>query len=310
MFFKKLLSTLTVSTLLLSAFGCTPTQSPDTTMAPSTETIQPTVSTEPQKEASMLLELTPDTPTEIDLDADGNMETVVYTLTEATEEWDDDYSSMELTVTAQDGTSVTHVTEHGFYSLQTFAVKLDKSSNAMTLVYSNNFGSGDYETVFLKYENSKLEKIQCAPLYPDDDYEEVFSLYAYFKDINEDYSFTVETVSDVLGTRWGYCEYELKDGMIQRTEDGDWFSDKQYFPLTTVKELPVTFIENETETEGSLPVGSKIFITRVSVDYTKAYFTTEDNLTEGFIEVVVNGYPTMINGLEESEYFDEIPYAG
>ncbi len=313
MFFKKVFSVLTASALLFTAVGCTPAVQPTPTAEP-IETAQPILSAGPQKEAPLFLELTPDTPTEIDLDGDGSMETVVYTLKASEDEYAD-YTSASITATAQSGEVAAHILEYEFYNINVFALKLDASSDAMTLAYTYEHSSEDYDTVFIKYESSAFSVIPCANTEYSGEYSEVNSVFGAFKDITADNKITVNTVCDVLGTYWGYCEYELKDGMIQKTENGDWFAENPAFVLTLTKELPVTFIENETQTEGTLKAGTKIAITRVSGDYTKAYFiteyeTTESETKEGFIEVDVSNYPHTINGIDEAEYFEYIPYAG
>lgn len=122
----------------------------------------------------------------------------------------------------------------------------------------------------------------------------------------------LRTSVDLLGTYGAKVDYEI-------TEDGTFVSDCSYYKLennspwsilTTIRELPVTIDGQET----SLPAGSRLRITATDLKGT-AWFREEKTGTEGEIHYTEgneedSAWPICIDGVEETEYFESLPYAG
>ncbi|MBQ9833447.1 MAG: hypothetical protein IJO48_06930, partial [Clostridia bacterium] len=303
MFFKKLLTYTALTALSLAFFGCMTVQQPSSTSTPQITSAV----TAPAKEklSDPLLELTCDVPVEIDLNADGTLETVVFTLTKSEAEYGD-YSKALITATAADGTVASHELELEFYELRVYAAQLDTNSEVMTLIYSCTHSSDDTNTMFLGYEKSGFSIIPCIQGGTESD-----SLYASFQGLSDSHTLIIGEITDTLGTYYAKREYELKDGKICALEDSHFvFNSSSIFTLKTIKELPVTLIENDIEQSSTLPVGSEIMLTKVLSDRSKAYFETADKTVSGYITLEFNEdeFGAIINGLHESEYFEYIPY--
>lgn len=113
---------------------------------------------------------------------------------------------------------------------------------------------------------------------------------------------------DVLGTYSGNIMYNLSStGEFTRT--GDYYSINSNHALEIIKPLPV-IIDNE---ETTLPVGEKIYVIGTNYEDT-VYFEIEGTSQYGTIHFTREDgdwYPYIhINGLSETEYFKNLPYAG
>lgn len=120
---------------------------------------------------------------------------------------------------------------------------------------------------------------------------------------------------DVLGTWMADRSFVLADGVFEFEDDGIWIMQDMtddeftwdYFCLTPIKEVPVTF---EDGSEGTLSAGEKFVITfsdKVSI----AGFVTQEG-KKGSIDLTENteeGWGHMIAGVPDYEYFEYIPYA-
>lgn len=122
----------------------------------------------------------------------------------------------------------------------------------------------------------------------------------------------LRTRVELLGTYSAKVDYQI-------TEDGELFSDCSYYELenrspwavlTTTRELPVAIDGRDT----SLPAGSRIRIIAADEEGT-AWFREEGSGTEGEIHCTRGNeegsrWPICIDGVEDSEYFEFLPYAG
>ena len=110
----------------------------------------------------------------------------------------------------------------------------------------------------------------------------------------------------VLGTYGGKRDFAVNDqGLIAPVEGSVWSFEGNETWLKTVKELPVAL-----EGVGSvLPAGTELSLTGFDGD--TAYFVTKEG-TAGTILLEKNDsfWGWLIDGVEETEYFENLPYAG
>ncbi len=112
---------------------------------------------------------------------------------------------------------------------------------------------------------------------------------------------------NMLGTHWPRMTYLLtEDGKLMQTEE--IFMVESDKPITVIKELPVVIEGTET----ILAVGEQILVTGTdNVD--TVYFKTVDGVKNGSIQYEVdeeNPWVKKIDGMDEYEYFEAIPYVG
>ena len=114
---------------------------------------------------------------------------------------------------------------------------------------------------------------------------------------------------DVLGTYTAYSNYILaEDGTLH--QEGEWYSIGSTYEthiLTNIRELPVTVNGQKTV----LPAGSKIRLTATDGKGLVRYQRI-DSVEEGEIAFTreEDGWSVYIDGVQETEYFEDLPYAG
>ncbi len=122
----------------------------------------------------------------------------------------------------------------------------------------------------------------------------------------------LRTRLNILGTYSAAADYEIQeDGHLKlMTEVYELENEGTWRLLTTTRELPVTIDGEET----MLPVGSQIRLTAIDKNGT-VWYREEGTGTEGEIHYTSgdefgNEWPICIDGLEDFEYFEMLPYAG
>ncbi|MBQ3104281.1 MAG: DUF3298 domain-containing protein [Lachnospiraceae bacterium] len=111
---------------------------------------------------------------------------------------------------------------------------------------------------------------------------------------------------DVLGTHMTYGHFQItEEGTVE--EEGAWYSLERETILTTVRELPV-LVAGEEKT---LSAGSRLLITGTDRKGIMGYIDTASG-EEGEIHYTLSeeGRPVYIEGVEETQYFEDLPYAG
>lgn len=112
---------------------------------------------------------------------------------------------------------------------------------------------------------------------------------------------------DALGTYMAYGNYEITEqGSLEPISE--WYDiESSYQGLTNIKDLPVV-IEGE---QTILPAGSQIRITGTNRNGILKYQKI-DSIEEGEIHYTVgeDNWPVYIDGINENEYFEMLPYAG
>lgn len=117
---------------------------------------------------------------------------------------------------------------------------------------------------------------------------------------------------DMLGSYSGYCTIEMKDNAFNRVEDRYQYDTKKdidwNYAITVTKELPCKLMIDGELKDSTLPAGTKISVCN-SDGESVVGFETEDG-TYGEIYQNTAEWPHTINGTDESEFFEMLPYAG
>ncbi len=186
--------------------------------------------------------------------------------------------------------------EIGQFSYDTDNYLARHSNGRCFLIVSGDCMSGDYETHI--YEISRGAVRECASLfnaYPD-------------SNLITPQNWVMQIRMDILGTYAGSVSYTLSsNGEFTRT--GDFYSINTTHALEIIKPLPVIIDNVET----TLPAGEKIYVTGTNnideihfqIDGTNQYGTIRFTREQGEWSPRI-----MINGLPETEYFNNLPYAG
>lgn len=111
-----------------------------------------------------------------------------------------------------------------------------------------------------------------------------------------------------LGTYGGFKTYRFAENHGFTTEDQEYVLHGNEFVLTTTVDLPVTL----EGADSTLPAGSHIVLTATDGEsYVK--FTIQETGQNGKLEVQrgeEETYRLFINGIDEYECFEILPYAG
>ena len=114
----------------------------------------------------------------------------------------------------------------------------------------------------------------------------------------------------LLGTYGAMKTYRFDENGMFATEDTEYALSRNEYALTTVVDLPV--LMDEEETEHTLPAGSHIILTATD-DETYVKFKLQETGQTGVLKVERNEeerYLITVNGMEEQECFEMLPYAG
>lgn len=255
-----------------------------------------------------------------DLDGDGEMETISLVTTMDEYDW----AHNTITVTTADGTVCEfHPGEEEWlleiqYITALQIIDIDPDDGLLEIVLSGDYMSADYATLVCRFDGtqillSRYEEPRTG--------ESCSGLRGDFQSV-ENGVVTIADSVDVLGTWWGTRRYtlagdgtftfipvegELWQRAIDLSDPENWTG--EYGPaLETAAELPVT-LDGSGET--TLPAGTKLIVTG-SDETSIARFVLEDGRT-GSIAFTRNeeGWPVAyIDGVEELEYFVNLPYAG
>ena len=157
--------------------------------------------------------------------------------------------------------------------------------------------SDDYETSIYRLTNGIIEKIDMITASIDggniNSHEVKMESWIYF-----------------LGTYGGVKTYSFQDGEHFVTEDMEYLLERNQYVLTTKTDLPVQ-LEGE-ETESVLPAGSNIILNATDGE-TYVKFTIQETGQTGTMMVQRDSkdrYLISINGINENDCFEMLPYAG
>lgn len=199
---------------------------------------------------------------------------------------EDSYEDVSPLITL-DGSSVT--TEQLFFSIMD--CYLIYQTDRTLLMMDGTMFSDDYTTVLYDITDGTLKELAAI------------GASIHMPSAN---TTALSVRIDALGTYFSTVEYDLSSGNELKMLDSEYFISSATVPLVTTKELPVT---NAAGEEIMLPVGTSVL---PIVTDTESYIRLSDTATYEEYTVHFNrdNYIIMIDGVEEYEYFEVLPYAG
>lgn len=253
-----------------------------------------------------------DTPVSIDLDGDGSMEIVEWTMIPT------DYEpALSIRVDSADGYSVHYDTDI-LYGEEVYAADIDSDGKTEILI-TGDVMSDDYVTYCLRYEDGLLYELLFADASRGENADCYYKAgYGLITDMGGG-TITLAGSQDVLGTWMARREFTLApSGRFELYDDGIWvrevdFSNAEiweYGALTLKTSLDVTLLNGTNTYNSTLQPGEKIVIT-ASDKENWAWFMNEDGI-EGILSISENyetGWGYLINYIPEDELFEYIPYA-
>ena len=256
-------------------------------------------------------ELPADTEVSVDLDYDGNDETVSWTSVYDEENY---IEEVALKIASAGGGSLEWV--EYLYGARVYITNIDSNGPCEVFLTGDQM-SDDYITYCLQYVGGSLMPLMFADAMRGENTGGYYEYgYGMVTDISEN-ALTLCGSQDVLGTYFGSRVYGLGNGRFELADDGLWRFDVdvndpdmwEYRALTLLNELPVIFTENGGEQQGVLNAGDKLIVTasdKVSI----VYFTVRDGRQGYFlIQPDVMNWGSLVNGMSESEMFEYVPYA-
>lgn len=157
-----------------------------------------------------------------------------------------------------------------------------------------DMGSDDYVTYIYRLTNGVLEKVN--------------EVYAAVDSGNiNPHEMKMESWVNLLGTYGGVKKYYFDKNGEFVTKDTEYILEKNEFVLTTTADLPVVI----EEAESILPAGSHIILNGTDGE-TYVKFTIQETGQKGTLEVQKEdgNHYFLINGMNENDCFEILPYAG
>ena len=245
---------------------------------------------------------------ELDLDGDGTSE--IVRIRYGFSEYEDEV--MQLLVETEDAI-YTYDTFIG-YNGKAYAVDLDGDGTVEVLL-SGDIASSDFFTWCLKFDmERKIYALPFADANRGDNTDEYFDEgYGRIEAI-DGATLTMACSQDMLGTWWCSREFTLRDGRFELNDDGVWHviidtDDEEtweYKGLILTRELEATAPDGSAIT---LQPGDQFVIIETDKKYAK--FQTRDGVV-GIIDTEPNvemGWGSLINGIDEYDYFEFVPYS-
>ena len=202
------------------------------------------------------------------------------------------------------------------YGAQVCAMDLD-GDGMMEIFVSGDQMSDDYITYCLQFDGVGMMQLSFADVNRGENTGGYYD-YGYGRLVRaENGIIELEGSQDFLGTYMATRVLGLQDGRFESVDDGVWRVNVdperfewEYAHLVAAQDIPVTFFGEEGEEDGVLYAGEKVLISG-SDKIAVAYFQTEDG-RYGFFDIrpdTASGWGLTINGISESELFENIPYA-
>lgn len=234
------------------------------------------------------LELFLEEPFMADLNGDAREDSIV--LTPATSE--DGYrEAVELSFRFGEKERTVQVSEGVFISAFVFTGGWGNSG----ILISVDLASDDYLTVGYRFNGG-------IPVQSCEEYGRV--------DGADGSLITIGGVVDVIGTHLAARQYELNSNIeLSPAGDGLWRLNKGEGQLVVARELPVEMIEDEKTSAATLKPGTTLTLTATD-EKSFALFTLSDG-SEGRINFTRSEWATtMIDGVEDFEWFEDVQYYG
>lgn len=257
----------------------------------------------PLPDGDYFCEIKPDVAAKVDIDGDGENDTVLVKV--GKEAPDGNKLSVSITLAAKPDAPYEFDAGEG-HSLFAAAVDMDTSDKHIEVLLCYDMCDGDPITyVFrLKDDGSDFD------VFTD---EIDLGLGAWsFNGVDEDYIYSAEDGipfsirTEILGTYFVFNHFTVtKDGIEYLSDE---FTYGFAYTMKLVKELTVTLENGKTVT---VPVGAKI--TPYSTDRATFVKVKLEDGSIGRVEVTFGDpdyhFPVLLNGVQQDEYFDMIPYA-
>ncbi len=245
---------------------------------------------------------------EMDLDGDGDLETLTFRV--AGSDMDGDEHA-EIAV-EDDGETTGWNSEVLFYP-SAYAADID-GDGIVEILVCGDWASADYATYCLHWDGGTFTQLPFANASRSGDGGDyLYYGYGYVQAI-ENGLLTLCGSQDVLGTYFGTRVFALQNGTFEFADDGLWrFPLDEYSwdrALVPTQDIAATFVEGGAETEGVIPAGTPFIIT-ASDKMSVAWFQTEDG-REGYLAIApdeARGWGFTVGGASEDELFEMVPYA-
>ncbi len=178
------------------------------------------------------------------------------------------------------------------------AYLLCQENGSTYLLFNTSFADHDYVTYLYDITDGGITK------------KEELEYTCIIEPVNAN-SLRLLDIIDVFGTYFGYATYVIDEstGKLVNPELHYTNAENDNITLTLVRELPVVMHGEET----TLPPGTPIQVTALSSisDSGTAYFWELIYGEEGEFYYTIDDFRTIcIDGLEESAYFEFLPYSG
>ncbi|MBQ9991784.1 MAG: DUF3298 domain-containing protein [Lachnospiraceae bacterium] len=205
-------------------------------------------------------------------------------------------------------------TDEEAYSLQTYIFKVGETAETVAemdrlirsyllqredgrsfLLFYGDMASEDYVTCVYELTGGGIRKIQ-------DGGQGAFIQ----KGSISTQGFTLGIRVEALGTYTAYADY-LLDGDGSLKPKGEWYPIRQAAVLTSIKELPVV-VDGQKK---MLSAGSRIQLIGTDGEGILRY-QMMDSVENGEIHFTrgEDGWPIYVEGVEDTEYFEDLPYVG
>ena len=245
---------------------------------------------------------------EMDLDGDGDLETLTFRV--AGSDMDGDEHA-EIAV-EDDGETTGWNSEALFYP-SAYAADID-GDGIVEIFVCGDWASADYATYCLHWDGSVFTPLPFANASRGEDNEGYMDYgYGYLQAVDGG-RITLYGSQDVLGTYFATRVFALQNGTFEFADDGLWrFPLDEYSwdrALVPTQDIAATFVEGGAETEGVIPAGEPFVIT-ASDKTSVVWFQTEDG-REGYLAIApdeARGWGFTVGGASEDELFEMVPYA-
>lgn len=202
-------------------------------------------------------------------------------------EWENDRSNTSLWLGSQEMPLREYVAITNSYLL--------RRGEEVYCLIEVDVASDDYETTVYRLTDGVIEKVAQVGAAIDKG------------NVNSE-SIVMESWVDLLGTYGGIKTYRFDENGEFGTEDEEYILHRNDFVLTTTQNISVTL----DDTESILPVGSHIIINATDGE-TYVKFTIQETGQIGVMKVSreeTDYYNVTIDGMNENECFESLPYAG
>lgn len=256
----------------------------------------------PIAEGDYFCEIKPDVPASVDIDGDGRDDTVLVAV--GKEAPDGNELSVSITLAADPDAPYVFDAGEG-HSLFAAAVDTNTSDDHIEVILCYDLCDGDPITyVFRMKDDGSGFDVFTREIDLGDGGWWYNGLGDYVYRAEEGLPFSIRT--EILGTYFVFDHFTVtKDGIEFMTGE---FTYGYAYEMTLVKELTVKLENGKTVT---LPVGSKI--TPYSTDRETYVKVMLEDGRIAMVEVTFGNvdypFPVLLNGVQQDEYFDMIPYA-